>query len=465
MTNILVVSGSKDEAMQFILIARELIKRDIFVHIATSRKHVYEFIKKNDWDHTLFMEIKKTNMSEKPDLAEYLQKYKNPTIAEMISSEQAVRNWDTEQKFHLLAKFLNIYEQYFDKHNIQLIMKSPTCSFTGRAAYAVSRRRGLPTLIINTGPIITETFTLNDIDEGWLWSEFFDNYNEKNIPVNTEQKSMVDAMAKKVMSDKKKSIQIKKANIKGVLYHLLFYIYQRIKGERDYVEKNELVKEISFFIGRLRKPAKYSAIDRSRPYIFFPLHIPWDAQISTRNPMFYSQEAIVEMLDKACPPGMTLYIKEHPYYAGGVNKKTLAGLRKCRSVKVLDPSISSLEAIKNAAAVVAINSTAGWESILLKKPLIVLGNPYYAYFKYAYKVENINQLPRILNEAVCKGDSIYNDTDEWYKFLYSAAFSTHTGAMVFYKNYMGLGKDLKDKRIKTISESLGKKINSLIKKN
>ena len=51
-------------------------------------------------------------------------------------------------------------------------MKYPTCSLIGRTAFSVMSANNKKTLIINTGPIVTETFTLNDIDEGWLWSEF-----------------------------------------------------------------------------------------------------------------------------------------------------------------------------------------------------------------------------------------------------------------------------------------------------
>ena len=42
-------------------------------------------------------------------------------------------------------------------------MKYPTCSLIGRTAFEVSANN--KSLIINTGPIVTETFTLNDIDE------------------------------------------------------------------------------------------------------------------------------------------------------------------------------------------------------------------------------------------------------------------------------------------------------------
>ncbi len=382
----------------------------------------------------------------------------------MMASEQAVREWDAGRKLLLLSEFLDAYEDYFDKHAIALVMKFPTCSFTGRAAYAVARRRKLPTLIINTGPIVTDSFTLNDIDEGWLWSEFFEMYNDTGFVLTDERKKAVDEMVERVMSDKKKSLTVKKARPLGVIYGLFKYAYGRLRGDIDYVERNEVRKEASFLLGRMRPPVNYCKVDSSKPYVFFPLHIPWDAQIATRNPMFYSQEAVVEMLARALPPGVTLYIKEHPYYAGGVNRKMLRGLRKFEAVKVLDPSITSIEAIRGASAVVAINSTAGWETILLRKPLVVLGNPYYAYFKHAYRLENINSLPKVLNEALSRAESVYDDTDEWYKFLYSAAFSARKGSMVLYKKYMGFDEDLGGKRIKQLSDEMEKKIRGLLKR-
>lgn len=406
------------------------------------------------------MTIKKPDVSKRIDLYQYLIKYQNPTIAEMITSEQAVRNWDVNQRFLLLAQFLDAYEDYFDKHHIDIIMKFPTCSFAGRAAYAVAKRRNIPALIINTGPIITDTFTLNDIDEGWIWAAFFAEYDRKKV-IRFEEKKFVDEAIDKIMLDKEKSIKVKKANIKAIIFTLLLHVYHRCKGELDYVERNEIIKEILFLLGRMRPPVEYFKIDKSKPYIFFPLHIPWDAQIATRNSMFISQETVIEMLARSCPPGVDLYVKEHPYYAGGVNKRMLKNTKKFQMIKIVDPSISSVEMIRSAKVVVTINSTAGWEAILLKKPLVVLGSPFYAYFKHAYKVENINQLPKVLNEAICKGDSIYNDTNEWYDFLYSVVSSSHKGSMIFYKNYMGLGKDLGNERIKLLANELEKEIRVL----
>lgn len=98
MVNLLVVSGSKEEAFQYILIAKELVNQNIMTHIVASRRHVYQFIKSKGWEHTIPMTIKKSDMSKRIDSYQYLIKYQNPTIAEMITSEQAVAKLITKAK-------------------------------------------------------------------------------------------------------------------------------------------------------------------------------------------------------------------------------------------------------------------------------------------------------------------------------------------------------------------------------
>ena len=97
------------------------------------------------------------------------------------------------------------------------------------------------TLIINTGPIVTETFTLNDIDEGWLWSEFFKMYNE-NLSISSDIKNQVSIIVDSVIKDKRKSIVIKKLNIKSTLYHIILYAYQKIRFINDPIQFNEVKK-------------------------------------------------------------------------------------------------------------------------------------------------------------------------------------------------------------------------------
>ena len=119
-----------------------------------------------------------------------------------------------------------------------------------------------------------------------------------------------------VIKDKRKSIVIKKLNIKSTLYHIILYAYQKIRFINDPIQFNEVKKEINFAIGKLQIAPNYSKLNKEKKYVFFPFHIPWDAQIATRNPMFHSQEAIAEMISDFTSK-LYLYVKEHLYYCGG----------------------------------------------------------------------------------------------------------------------------------------------------
>ncbi|MFQ5431673.1 MAG: hypothetical protein ACE5EN_04105 [Nitrospinota bacterium] len=460
MINVLVTAGSPAMVNQFVLMGREMVSRGITIHIVATRKNSWDFLKKTGWEHGHFLESKKTGDDSENNLRKYMEKYNNPTIAEMIKSEEALIGWSETEKLNLLTSFLDFYEEYYDAKNVNIVMKYPTASMAGRAAYAVAKRKNISTFIINTGPLIRESFTFNDIDEGWLWSEFFKQYENGNVIVNENNRKFVDESVSEIIKSKKLSLKVKQTSPLKFGYLFLKFLGTIFKSHIDYIEVNELKKEFMMFLDYFYFWTRYHNIEKGKPYIFFPLHIPWDAQIATRNPMFYSQAALVEMLARSCPPGVDLYVKEHPYYHGLCNRKMRRELKKIRSVKFLDPSISSLDAIKHSSLVVTINSTAGFETIINKKPLVVLGNPFYAYYKHAYKIENLNELPRVVNEALCLGNEIYSDSDEWYKFMYSALNSSKKGPMLLYKKYMGFEEELNKKVMAELSDELEKKIRS-----
>ena len=210
----------------------------------------------------------------------------------------------------------------------------------------------------------------------------------------------------------------------------------------DDYEKFELKKEIGLIKGFL--PFNYWFFDKvpKGKFIFFPIHLNYDAQVCVRNPMYYDQEFLIKNISKACPPGYTLVVKAHPYNSGVLIKKTYKLCKKLKNVKIVNSSISSFDLIKKAEMVTVINSTAGIEAIINKKPLLVFGNAYFQHYKNSLIVNNINDLPRILNDGLLVKNNNENFDDEYYKFLFSIFKTSKKGSFNFYKNYMSLGVSL-----------------------
>src|SRR3989338_2731721 len=75
-------------------------------------------------------------------------------------------------------------------------------------------------------------------------------------------------------------------------------------------------------------------------------------------------------------------------------------LKKIPNVKLIHPETSNFELIKNSKLIVAITSTAAWEGVLLKKPVITFGNVFYNAMPMVKKCVAIETLPEIVKSQL-----------------------------------------------------------------
>lgn len=139
---------------------------------------------------------------------------------------------------------------------------------------------------------------------------------------------------------------------------------------------------------RAKAKAEGIAIDAlPERYIFVPFQVETDSQVISNSPWIKSMaqlwQHIVNALDMANDPNLTIVIKEHP-----------SDVIRHDKLHNKDPRIiftnqcSTQELIENAEAVMTINSTVGIESLLLGKKVIVLGEACYDIPSVAYRVRD-----------------------------------------------------------------------------
>ncbi len=107
--------------------------------------------------------------------------------------------------------------------------------------------------------------------------------------------------------------------------------------------------------------------ERTRPYVYFPLHVTDDYKIKKVIPHTADQASLVEQVADALPPGYDLVLKEHPMSVG---RNSLALLRRLRSrpnIRLVEPHTSTHELIRGAEAVAVISSTVGLEDAALRE--------------------------------------------------------------------------------------------------
>lgn len=115
-----------------------------------------------------------------------------------------------------------------------------------------------------------------------------------------------------------------------------------------------------------------------RPFVYFPLHVTDDYKIKAVIPHCVDQASIVEQIADALPPGFDLVTKEHPMSIGRNPLGLLRRMRKRPNVRLVHPRTSSHELIRESAAVAVISSTVGLEALVYGKPVLTLGEPFYA---------------------------------------------------------------------------------------
>jgi len=175
---------------------------------------------------------------------------------------------------------------------------------------------------------------------------------------------------------------------------------------------------------RYRQP-----MDLDEQYVFFPLHSPDDAQLTMRAPQYTNQAALAEILAKSLPPGWTLYVKEHPAFVGGYELSTLDQIAQIDNAKLVNPTLNARRLAKNADTVIVINSKAGLESLYLKTPVIVLGDPFYSQKGLTHDVTDLGELPTVLRTLV-QQDGVETDAQTLGKLLCRLRDESYAGRVI-----------------------------------
>ncbi|MGC9328152.1 MAG: hypothetical protein ACP5I1_11000, partial [Candidatus Hinthialibacter sp.] len=138
-----------------------------------------------------------------------------------------------------------------------------------------------------------------------------------------------------------------------------------------------------------------------RPYAYFPLHVNPEASTMILSPMHVNQIHIIESISKSIPLSWNLLVKEHFPMIGLRPDGFYEQIQKMPGVYLIHPWENNFNLIKGAHLTCTITGTAGWESLVLKRPAIVFGNaPYLALEQGLVHSPDLSQLPYKIQEAI-----------------------------------------------------------------
>ena len=354
-----------------------------------------------------------------------------------IQVDRALKYKTYEESLKLFAALYLFWNAYFEIEKPDVVVHEMTSLSINHICAVVEKEKDI--LYINEiqVPGLYETNLI--FGNYWGGSSLFNN---NNIEITEKVKKYIFDFQNKKQETLLGNISMYK------MHHALHFFSQAFKRKiyiffnknkypalEDYIE-NYLIRDTSI-IDKFQNLKKYSKIkwdifDKNINYYYYPLHLEPEAAVYYWGDGIYeNQIKLIENIASSLPPNTFLYVKDHPHNFGYRSFFDYIKLKQINNIRLLNVKESSYELIKYSKGVITILGSAGFEALLLDKPVYYFGHPYYEFFNNTYKIKNIRDLRAVLNEPVC----IKSNIENFVKF-YSNTYEGNA-ALFYSENYEG----------------------------
>jgi len=135
-------------------------------------------------------------------------------------------------------------------------------------------------------------------------------------------------------------------------------------------------------------------------FAFFALHVEPEVSPMLLAPFYVDQLWLVKQTARSLPVHFKLYVKDHHKMVGRRPRSFYQELKKIPNVRIIDPLVSGFDLIAKSSLVLTITSTAAWEAILMKKPVIIFSDIFYSRLSMAQVCRDINDLPYLVKKQL-----------------------------------------------------------------
>lgn len=194
---------------------------------------------------------------------------------------------------------------------------------------------------------------------------------------------------------------------------------------------------------RYRYQVKFSDLDTTRKYYFYPFQLEPEAGVYYQgHGLYMNQVKLIQNIAAQIPAGTYLYVKDHPHDHGYREATDYLRLLNVPNVCLLRSEIPAKQVIKHAQGVMTITGTAGFEAIMMGKPVFCFGKTFYSACPQVSYVRNI----RDLREAIyARENHRFDDERTLYPFLTAFLAAKKEGLIDYYGGRAGkYGVDLKE---------------------
>ncbi len=325
-----------------------------------------------------------------------------------LDSDRFLRRYDYSKRMEILGKEISFWTKIFDTYQPDCIVNEiVTIEFMEVMAIEAAKRN-IPYYRWGGAPFYPKDIWVKDRPFNSLMGKEYWQTIEETAEDKTDANNYIEEFRVKhrrpYYIKKKRTSPIKRVIKK--FSSLMAYIGVDLRHYTN-TFTNRFCYEDYYYLRRLDINYKWSRllhneydhIDEKEKcsYLFYPLHLEPEATIEYMGFFFNSQKMILERIAHSLKLGQKLIVKEHPQQEGMLMTKEYRDLKKRYPNLIYLPGhVSAYDIYPHIKCLVTLNGTAGFESWICKRPVIVLGDVFYRDFPGVTACDDFKQLYDII---------------------------------------------------------------------
>ena len=147
-----------------------------------------------------------------------------------------------------------------------------------------------------------------------------------------------------------------------------------------------------------RRTVRFDLFDSHHIYWFYPLHLEPEAVVLYQaHGLYANQVKLIENIAAQLPPGHLLYVKDHPHDLGYRDAADYRRLNAVPNIRLLPAAVPGKQVIRHAFGVITITGTAGFEAMLMRKPVVTFGRSFYTDYPGVRHLDHVRDLRATLD--------------------------------------------------------------------
>jgi len=304
------------------------------------------------------------------------ERFKIPNFRQVYMADRTYKTKNVYAQYNydeMIIKTINLYKafnDYLDQEKPDFIFQHLGAELERRLFRMICDERGIPTIVFDYVPFFKGFQPAKN-----EYSELY------NVPLRTVPKNVVEEYFNSYRDGDARYYQVIQhpSSMKEKIMRF-FQDSDRYKLFIDVVsgkmnQKARLFRKKSIETGIIKKTRRKLPTDKKM--IIFPLQTNEESTITVRSNGFCDQIQLIKNLALCLPDDCALVVKFHPHYLRGISISDMLKINNLQDVYLMESSLKMRDVLPTIDAVVTVNSTVGFEAIMMGKPVMLIGKSIY----------------------------------------------------------------------------------------